>query len=210
MKTEIYLIRHGQSVANLNHCFLGHGDLDLTKTGFLQAKNVAEFLKDVKVDAIYSSDLKRAYHTALPSAEIRGTEVIREPLLREIDGGEWENRPYDELLLRESFQRWMKNDPDVACDGGESVKDLRERISKKITALAEENLGKTIFIFSHGTPIRSMKILWDKTPLEKSNDVPWPGNASVTHVEYENGEFRILEYARDDFHGKNATKLELY
>jgi len=205
MKTEIFLIRHGQSIANLKNCFLGHGDLDLTDIGFWQAKNVAEFLKDVKVDAIYSSDLQRAYHTALPSAELRGMEVIREPLLREIDGGEWENRPYKELLLRESFQRWMKNDPDVVCDGGESVRALSERISRKITEIAEENLGKTVFVFSHGTPIRSMKILWDKIPLEESRNVPWPGNASVTHIEYENGKFHILEYAKDDFHGENAT-----
>ncbi len=205
MKTTLYLIRHGQSIANRNRCFLGHGDLDLTEIGFLQAKNVAEHLKNVPVDTIYSSDLQRAYHTALPSAEQRGMEVIKDPLLREINGGEWENRPYDELLLRESFQRWMENDPDAFCDGGESVKALRERISKRIGELAEENLGKTIFIFSHGTPIRSMKILWDEIPLEESQNVPWPGNASVTHVEYENGKFRILEYARDDFHGENAT-----
>lgn len=209
MKTEIYLIRHGQSIANFKRCFLGHGDLDLTEAGFLQAKTVAEFLKDVKVDAIYSSDLQRAYHTALLSAEMRGMKVIREPLLREIFGGEWENRPYDELLLRESFQRWMANDPDISCDGGESVKELRERISRKIGELAEENAGKTIFIFSHGTPIRSMKILWDHIPLEESRDVPWPGNASVTKAEYENGNFRILEYARDDFHGENATAFTL-
>ena len=209
MKTEIYLIRHGQSIANFKHCFLGHGDLDLTETGFLQAKTVAEYLKDVQVDSIYSSDLKRAYHTALPSAALRGMEVIREPLLREIYGGEWENRPYEELLLRESFQRWMKNDPDIACDGGESIYELRERVSRKISLLAEENLGKTIFIFSHGTPIRSMKILWDQIPLAESRDVPWPGNASVTRVEYENGKFHILEYARDDFHGANATAFTL-
>lgn len=209
MKTTIYLVRHGQSLANLNRCFLGHGDLDLTETGYRQAQTVAEFLKDIKADAIYSSDLLRAYHTALPSAELRKMTVIKEPLLREIDGGEWENRPFDELLQRESFQRWMKNDPDVVCDGGESVKAMSERIRKKITELAEKNQGKTIFIFSHGTPIRSMKILWDKIPLEESCDVPWAGNASVSHVEYEAGEFRILEYARDDFHGENATYLDL-
>lgn len=209
MKTEIYLIRHGQSIANFKHCFLGQGDLDLTKTGFLQAETVAEYLKDVKVDAIYSSDLQRAYHTALPSAALRGMEVIQEPLLREICGGEWENQPFEELLLRESFQRWMENDPDMACDGGESIHELRERVSRKISSLAEENLGKTIFIFSHGTPIRSMKILWDQIPVEESRDVPWPGNASVTRVEYENGKFSVLEYARDDFHGANATAFTL-
>ena len=209
MKTIVYLIRHGQSVANLNRCFLGHGNLDLTETGFLQAETVAEFLKDVPVDGIYSSDLDRAYHTALPSARLREMNVEKRELLREINGGEWENRPFDELAARESFQRWMANDPDARCDGGESVKELTARIHAAITELAEENLGKTIFIFSHGTPIRSMKILWDKIPLSESSIVPWPGNASVTKTVYENGEFHILEYARDDFHGKNATKLEL-
>lgn len=205
MKTTVYLIRHGQSMANLNNCFLGHGDLDLTETGYQQARTVAEFLKDVKADVIYSSDLQRARHTAEPSAALRGMEISYDPLLREIFGGEWENRPFAELLGRESFQRWMKNDPDAACDGGESVKDMTERIDRRIRELAEKNEGKTIFIFSHGTPIRSMKILWDKISPEESAGVPWPGNASVTKAEYENGEFHILEYARDDFHGANAT-----
>lgn len=209
MKTNIYLVRHGQSVANLNRCFLGHGDLDLTETGLVQARNVAEYLKNIKADAIYSSDLKRAYHTALPTAQMQNKDVIRERLLREIDGGEWENRPYDELQQRESFRRWMENDPEVSCDGGESVKALTRRIATTVEALAKENEGKTVFIFSHGTPIRAMKILWDKIPPEEGRDVPWPGNASVTHVEYENGAFRILSYARDDFHGNNATKFEL-
>ena len=56
--TKIYFIRHGESQANAQNVFIGHTDLDLTEKGHKQAQKTAEFLKDVSVDKIYSSDLK--------------------------------------------------------------------------------------------------------------------------------------------------------
>ena len=61
---KLYFIRHGESLANQKDVFIGQYDFDLTEKGRKQAEMVADYLKDVKVDAIYSSDLLRAYHTA--------------------------------------------------------------------------------------------------------------------------------------------------
>ena len=62
--TRIILVRHGQSVANANLIFAGHSDFDLTDFGRAQAELLAKHLhKNEKIDAIYSSDLKRAYNT---------------------------------------------------------------------------------------------------------------------------------------------------
>ena len=54
------MIRHGQSIGNLNRVYLGHTDWDLTELGYKQAELVCEYLKDEKIDIIYSSDLIRA------------------------------------------------------------------------------------------------------------------------------------------------------
>ena len=67
MKTTLYLVRHGQSLGNLNEQMLGHTDLDLSELGYRQAAATFERLKDTHFDAVYSSPLQRAYNTVCPS-----------------------------------------------------------------------------------------------------------------------------------------------
>ena len=74
--TVLLLIRHGQSVGNLNYEFLGHMDKDLSELGYAQAARTAEFLSGEQIDMVYSSDLMRAHNTALPHAKIRGLDVV--------------------------------------------------------------------------------------------------------------------------------------
>ena len=76
MKTLIYLVRHGESLGNAKRIYLGHTNLDLSDLGYIQANVTAQYLKGVKIDAIYSSDLLRAHNTALPHAQLRNLKVI--------------------------------------------------------------------------------------------------------------------------------------
>ena len=70
----VYLVRHGESVGNLNKVVLGHTDLSLTDKGREQAALTADYLCEVDFCAIYSSDLKRALETALPHSKIHGLD----------------------------------------------------------------------------------------------------------------------------------------
>ena len=70
-ETTLILVRHGQSIGNATRVYLGHTNLGLTERGKMQAQLTAERLRDEKIDAIYSSDLKRAHDTAMPHAEMR-------------------------------------------------------------------------------------------------------------------------------------------
>ena len=74
--TKLILIRHGESLGNAVRKLLGHTDLDLSPLGYQQAEAAAVALKDERIDAIYSSDLLRAYNTAVPHARLRGIDVI--------------------------------------------------------------------------------------------------------------------------------------
>ena len=58
--TTLILVRHGQSVANLERIFAGHTDIPLTELGLLQAERTAAYLEEYPIDCIYSSDLLRA------------------------------------------------------------------------------------------------------------------------------------------------------
>ena len=205
-KTTICLVRHGESLANLQDAFLGHGDLELTERGRAQAKLAAAFLEKLGADAIYSSDLIRAYETAKATAALLGLPVTTDSQLREVDAGGWDFLTFAELRERytESFRVWTEDLENGVCDGGESVKQLRERILSAVTRIAEENGGKRVLIFSHGTPIRLM----GAHAMGKGiGEIPWPSNASMTTLEYENGGFRMVEYSREDYMGELVTKL---
>jgi probable phosphoglycerate mutase len=150
--THIYFIRHGQSQGNLHHRFLGHTDLDLTDLGFRQAEKAAEFLTPVSPDLIVSSDLIRAYHTALPTAKQKGLSIKTYPELREIFAGQWENKEFTRIEeeFPESYQTWIEDTGNAHPDGGERVRDLALRFVHKVEELVQENEGKTICIFSVG------------------------------------------------------------
>lgn len=195
-KTTVYFIRHGQSEANRLHMMIGHTDMDLTELGHAQAEATAEYLKDIPADVIYSSDLLRAYNTALHTAQKKGMEVIPWEGLREQYVGDWEGKLFDDLptLFPETFPLWRTDVGLSASDNGESVAQLQARISAAIAELVRRHEGKTLFLFSHATPIRSMATLWQGHSLDRMKDLPWPANASVTVAEYENGVGRLLEY----------------
>jgi broad specificity phosphatase PhoE len=202
MKTTIYLIRHGESQGNAVRAFLGHTNLDLTQKGHDQAECTARYLKNIHADVIYSSDLLRAYNTAKHTADLKGIDIIKNENLREIFAGDWETKKFDDLMVKypHTYAELWKNDiGNSRPDNGESVAELKKRISVEITKIVKENTGKTIFIFTHATPIRTFKAFCENKSLDEMNDIPWASNASVSIAEYEDGSFTMINYSIDDF-----------
>ena len=190
--TKIIVIRHGESLGNAKRIILGHTDLDLSEHGYLQAKTTANYLKNEKIDVIYSSDLKRAYNTALPHAEIRSLEVITDKQLREIFVGDWEGLHVDEIIKkwgREAFEDdWHGHFGTFTFPNGEFIQDGGRRFYNRVCELAEQNKGKTILITAHAAVIRAFWTIITNTPWENAvKDVPFATNASFS-VCYYNGE----------------------
>ena len=198
--TRIIAVRHAQSEGNLAAFFCGHTDISLTPFGMRQAEETARFLDAYPIDRIYSSDLLRVIMTARPTAERRGMEIIPHRGLREINVGEWEGMPLSELDRRDPARViWRRDFVNAVCPGGESVRELFARIRVTIRALAEENDGKTIALFTHATPVRSMLTEWRGQSIEAINETPWPTNASVTVVDYlDDGSYRLVLAAYDE------------
>ena len=209
MNTHIYLIRHGESEGNKAKAFLGHTNLDLTDMGHRQAQKTAEFLENINADVIYSSDLIRAYNTAVHTAELKGMEIVKNRNLREIHAGDWEGLKFTEIEEKyaESFGIWRTDTGNAICPNGESVVELQNRISTEITKIAEENQGNTVFIFTHATPLRVFKAYCDGVGIDGIKDVPWATNASVTYVQYEDGKFSLVDYSVDYFQGEEISTI---
>ncbi len=195
--TEIYIVRHGESLANAAEVYLGHADWDLSETGYVQARNTAERLSGVKFASIYSSDLIRAMHTAQPHAEIRGMHITPCPELREINVGDWEEKKISELRELDEFNvGWKENYGTFCPPNGESVAAAAERVYSAIEKIAKKHDGETVLITMHAAVIRAFwcKIL-GLSPDLWATRVKFPTNASYSTVQYSGGKFTPLEYS---------------
>lgn len=207
--TTIYIVRHGYSIANEKNLFLGHGDMDLTEKGKLQAEVASEYLSSLKPDVIYSSDLKRAYHTSLPTSKKLGLEVIKDQRFREIDAGEWDFMPFLDWIKNypEEFKKWGDDKYNARCVGGETILELKDRVVSAVEDVAKKHDGKTVMIFSHANPIQVLSAYATgdfKKNIDKIGDPP---NVSTTKIEYDNGKLTLIEYGKADYLGDIVTRL---
>lgn len=199
--TKLLLIRHGESTANRRDVFAGQINPDLEEKGVRQAKITADYIaSNFNVDKIYSSDLQRAYKTALCLSEIIDIEVVKDKNLREINGGIWENAKYSDLqsLYPSEFRVWLDNTGESYCPGGESVSQLTDRIMNALTKIAKENDNKTIAVFTHATPIRVAQTIIETGTLDEMKNIEWVSNASVTILSYDNDIWKIDAVSIDD------------
>jgi broad specificity phosphatase PhoE len=154
--TTVYLARHGESDWNVERRWQGHADRPLTERGREQAEALAARLADVDLDAIYSSDLRRAWETAEAVGRARGLEVVRLPELREVHVGSWCGLTRDECAERfpEAFGRWQAGG--FGWEDGESYEEMGERILRAVRRLAGRHPDGAILVVSHGGPIRAV------------------------------------------------------
>lgn len=161
------IFRHGQTAWNLEGRFQGHIDTPLDATGLAQADALAEHcaaLHDTyPLSLIYSSDLRRAHHTAMAVTrrlglpDVRTTEVLREAAMGQVEGL---TRAEVVALVGARFMDLWLGDPghpDAAAlrfEGGESRAEVVTRVSLFIDDLKREHAGETIGLSSHGGVLR--------------------------------------------------------
>ncbi len=198
--TTLLFVRHGESEANLKDLFAGHFDAVLTARGREQAVRTAAFLKEkYAVDVIYSSDLQRTIQTAQPIADIFQLPIIPDESLREISAGEWEGVHFYSIkdTHAQAFHVFMNDLGNAVCPGGESVAEMDARVFGTVCRIAKENDGKTVVIVTHATPTRALQCRFMKKPLPFIQQISWVSNASVTEVQYDNGEFSLQKVSQD-------------
>ncbi len=202
MKTKIILQRHGESEANATHVYAGQSDFPLSEKGKLQALAAARALRDEHIDVIYSSDLSRAYQTALPHAEIRGMGIIKSERLREIHIGDWEGKGRDFLLENYPYEAvyiWNNYFGIFRAPGGESAPAAAERFSNELLKIARENEGKTVLITAHAAVIRlAYGKFMGLEDFEIAKKLPFPNNASFSVLSFDGEKMLPVEYSLDE------------
>lgn len=206
--TRLILVRHGQSIANKESRFAGHSDYDLSPLGHEQAKLLAEYIaENEKIDAIYSSDLLRAHNTALPTAKKLGLPINDTTLLREIFAGSWESLEVGNIIERfpDDFGVWKNDFSNARCTGGESVREVYERVTRDIPRIAEQNDGKCLLIATHATVIRTFETYSKGLGADRVAEIPFCKNASVNIFEYDGGKVIPVSMNIHGFLGELVT-----
>jgi broad specificity phosphatase PhoE len=146
------LVRHGETSANLEGVWHGSTDGPLTPRGREQALRVAAFLgeRHANASAIYSSPLRRARETACAIADRLGLELRLETALVEYHLGAWEGKSYRELHERHRLWDEMRHDPDFAPHGGESPREVTERVTGALRRIGASHPGERVIVVTHG------------------------------------------------------------
>jgi alpha-ribazole phosphatase len=158
MRTRLHLVRHGQTAWNASRRYMGQYDEPLNATGLAQAAAVARRLKRQSFDAIYSSDLQRAWQTAIQIAAGRPQEPKPEPRLREMNFGAWQGLTYAEIEQREpqALAAWQQDPLLQAPPGGETLGQLAGRVGVLPGELRLAHPGQEVLLVAHGGPLRTL------------------------------------------------------
>ena len=150
--TRIIAIRHGETAWNVDTRIQGQLDIGLNATGRWQAQRAALALAGETIAAVYSSDLLRAWETALSVANAIGQNVVTNEGLRERGFGVFEGKTFAEIGEKwpEQALLWRRREPTFAPEGGESLLLFRDRILETVDTLASPHLGQQIVVVAHG------------------------------------------------------------
>jgi probable phosphoglycerate mutase len=142
--TTIYLIRHAEAEGNLYRRI--HGDYDslVTKRGYLQIAALKKRFEDIKIDAVYSSNLLRTIKTAGAIYLRHNLPLIVSPRLKEVSMGVWEDHPWGEIERYEPEQlEDFNNDPAKwRVEAAEDYTALQNRMTQAILDIAASTTAR--------------------------------------------------------------------
>ena len=197
---EIYFVRHGQTIWNVEKRFQGLSDSPLTELGITQAKLLGEKLKDIKFDKFYSTSLKRANDTANYIKGNRKQEVEIFDDFVEISMGDMEGIQQEDFkkLYPEQVKNFFFNQLEYNPSSfkGESFIEVRERVAKGLEKFIKLNQNyERVLVVSHGATLKTLLHYISGKDISTLSDEAIPKNTSYTIVKYENGKFEITDFS---------------
>src|SRR3989338_3788318 len=190
----LVLVRHGQSLWNLQNRFTGWRDVSLSSNGKKEAKSAGQKLKSFKFDIAYTSVLKRAIETLsimLKLMRHRKIPVRKSWRLNERDYGNLVGMNKDEARKKfgkEQVHIWRRG-YDARPPGGESLKDTAARAIPYFNKYIMKNLkkGKNVLVSAHGNSLRSIVMKLDKLTKEQVINLEIPTGVPLVYEINEKG-----------------------
>ncbi|WP_457638995.1 2,3-bisphosphoglycerate-dependent phosphoglycerate mutase [Persephonella sp.] len=190
---KLVLVRHGQSVWNLQNRFTGWVDVPLTEKGKEEAYKAGELLKDIRFDVAYTSDLSRAQETLRIILETIGLliPVIKDKALNERHYGALQGLNKDRAREKwgaEIVHLWRRS-YDIPPPEGESLKDTAERTIPFLerAIMGDIKDGRDVLVVAHGNSLRSIVMFLEKLSPEEIIKVEIPTGTPIVYDLDENG-----------------------
>jgi len=192
---KLIFIRHPETEENLLDIQQLHHTANFTERGRNQLKAMKEYLNNYKIDFCFSSDSPRCVKTAEEIiGNIDGRKVLVTPLLRDKSNGLFDGLKNSEIdwtdINKQPFETRK-------APGGDSLKDVKERLlafMAKIYALPEDS---TILIISHNLPLRVLIGYLMSYDLEKTISEIRINNCTFSIGELNNGKFNMAILNQD-------------
>ena len=196
--THICFIRHGETSWNAKRRMQGHIDIPLNTAGMGQAKRLANALTQTKYsfDAIYSSDLERAVHTANAVANALSLAVQTTPQLRERNVGQLQGLLLSEapVLFPEIWQSHIARELDHDLGGGESIRAFHQRMQGVLELLLRQHRGQSILAVSHGGSLDMIYRIVTQQALDAERVAVVP-NTSLNWITHDGSAWSIQRWA---------------
>lgn len=193
---KIYLIRHSESIDDIEDCYGGIADFDLTKNGRDKVREYSTNVKEFKIEKIYTSPYKRAYQTAqilneVIQVELEVVEDIRELNSYGILSGI--NKTLAKDIFSHVFQKEEYKNTGYYLGstflGGENVEEFDIRVKDAISYIIKQSKGlDTIAIVTHGGVYRSIY----KNILKIDKKIETIEDLATTQIEFDGKEFTLI------------------
>ena len=184
--TTVMLIRHGETAWNVEGRIQGHLDIPLNDIGLAQADAVGRRLRPEIFDAIYSSDLIRAFRTASPVVGNPETDLSREPRLRERNLGVLQGLTGHESMASQpaAWSVFKSRDPELPLEAGESLGEFSRRAVIFVDEMVARHSGQRILLVTHGGVLDAAYRHATGMPLSATRDFPIL-NASINVIAHD-------------------------
>ena len=197
--TDLYLIRHGETLFNQLGCFQGHSDSPLTEVGQQQALSLVSYFKAIPLQQLYCSDLGRAIISATPLSDAKKLPLQTCPRLREISYDYLDGQAKRQLTEEDKHKltRLFSAELNYRIGKGETLAEVQRRLFKKINEIEAAHSGQSIAVITHGLSIVMLikKILHIPVDAPRQFNIH---NASVCHLSFKSGKWVLPSIERND------------
>lgn len=197
MKTKIWIVRHTETIGNIEKRLTGRRDYEVTENGRRLVNLLTQELGSIKFDKVYSSPSTRAVATIQPLAVKNKLTIEKIDGLVEMYFGIYDGWKWEEVdKVRPEIKEQQRNINEIyGIPEQETMEDVAERMYKTILQIANANIGKNILISSHGVAIEAFLRKIVNLPFREEREKFCQYHVAINEVEFENNAFFIQRLA---------------
>lgn len=196
MKTVLYIVRHTQTVGNIEKRLTGRHDYEITEEGKKYIKKMEEALQNIKFESAYSSTSGRTIKTIQNLANKNGIKIKQLEELCEMDFGIYDGMKWEDLnkINPKIHKMHIKTNEIIGIPNQETTQETAERMYNILLKIAKNNLGKNVLVCSHGVAIEAFLRKITNKPFIYKKEEYSQKNTSINIVEYDEKKgFNLVE-----------------